>query len=291
MAAVKREVLLKGADIGARPVLSPDGRLAAAVAPDDEEAVLVWDLQRADAAPTRVQIGTWVTALAFDPHGRTLALGTTERSVLLVGLTPAPGSPRTLYVPKQEALTSGQVDWLRFARDGRSVFASASGHFFQVNVDGTLRRELPDSGNADPTISADERVAATVGADYKLRLSNLATGRADTVTTLSDLTEHRLSLMADGTRLAVSDGGAIIVWDTRSRRRVATLDAGAEVNFMGWSGNRLLASAGDRFLTWDLALTTLQRRACQIANRNLTRAQWRATAGNRPYARLCPGIG
>ncbi len=287
---VKREVRLKGADIGARPVLSPDGRLAAAVAPDDEETVLVWDLQHGDDAPTRVQIGTWVTALAFAPHGRTLALGTTERSVLLVDLTRAPGSPRTIYESKQQALTSGQVDWLRFAGDGRSVFASASGHFFQVNVDGTLRRELPDSGGADPAISADERVVATVDGEYQVRLSNLATGRAETVTTLSEAV-HRLSLTADGTRLAVSDGAAITVWDTRSRRRVATLDAGEDVNFMGWSGSRLLASAGDRFLTWDLGLAALRTRACRLVNRNLTRAQWRATAGNRPYARLCPGIG
>jgi hypothetical protein len=40
----------------------------------------------------------------------------------------------------------------------------------------------------------------------------------------------------------------------------------------------------------DYSLANLSKAACTIANRNLTRAEWREFAGSEPYSKLCPGL-
>ncbi len=54
-----------------------------------------------------------------------------------------------------------------------------------------------------------------------------------------------------------------------------------------------LLATGDGYgmvQVWDLDPTTLAQRACRVASRNLTRAEWRAYLGDLPYQRTCPGL-
>jgi hypothetical protein len=53
---------------------------------------------------------------------------------------------------------------------------------------------------------------------------------------------------------------------------------------------RLAASFGGGFppMVWDLDPATMQRWACQLANRDLTAAEWRELAGPLPQPRICP---
>lgn len=55
-------------------------------------------------------------------------------------------------------------------------------------------------------------------------------------------------------------------------------------------GMRLAASFGGGFppMVWDLDPATMQRWACQLANRDLTAAEWRELAGPLPQPRICP---
>jgi len=54
-------------------------------------------------------------------------------------------------------------------------------------------------------------------------------------------------------------------------------------------GKRLLAvdDHGNGF-TWPTSLAAWERRACMVAGRNLTRAEWARYLPGQPYTRVCP---
>jgi len=55
---------------------------------------------------------------------------------------------------------------------------------------------------------------------------------------------------------------------------------------------KILAS-GDRentIVLWDLDPAVWQAQACRIANRNLTREEWKQYLGDEPYEVPCPGL-
>ena len=52
----------------------------------------------------------------------------------------------------------------------------------------------------------------------------------------------------------------------------------------------LLASGGDTVMLWDTDLDRWEAKACQVANRNLTREEWRQYVGAEEYHVTCPGL-
>lgn len=53
-------------------------------------------------------------------------------------------------------------------------------------------------------------------------------------------------------------------------------------------GGRLLITELDSAILWPLDRPTLQRFACRVAGRNLTRQEWDDLLPNRAYRRVCP---
>jgi hypothetical protein len=54
-------------------------------------------------------------------------------------------------------------------------------------------------------------------------------------------------------------------------------------------GTLILSIGGDGTIRrWDLDMASLERRACRMANRNLTREEWRQYLGSEPYRKTCP---
>jgi WD40 repeat protein len=55
---------------------------------------------------------------------------------------------------------------------------------------------------------------------------------------------------------------------------------------------KLLASVSEDATVrlWDVDIESWLRRACHIANRNLTQEEWRRHMGNRPYRKTCPNL-
>jgi WD40 repeat protein len=89
--------------------------------------------------------------------------------------------------------------------------------------------------------------------------------------------------------------GPILLWDVASRRRLgqALVTGYSALATVAFSPNgKLVASASnDGPILWDVDLKSWQARACAIANRNLSRAEWNQfTDPTRPYAVTCPGL-
>ncbi len=68
----------------------------------------------------------------------------------------------------------------------------------------------------------------------------------------------------------------------------ATLGPGASISYLPDSSGLLVASADGRIFTVDTRTTTWLERACSIAGRNLTQAEWNQFFPSRPYQLTCP---
>ena len=81
------------------------------------------------------------------------------------------------------------------------------------------------------------------------------------------------------------------VWDVRSRTRVGDafpVAKGLVPSVAFEPSGRLLITELGSAIEWPLDRPTLQRFACQVAGRDLTREEWADILPNRPYRRVCP---
>jgi hypothetical protein len=81
------------------------------------------------------------------------------------------------------------------------------------------------------------------------------------------------------------------VWDIRTRKRLG----GAFPSPKFWvpavafePSGRLLITEPVGAVEWPLDRASLQRFACRVAGRSLTREEWQAVLPNQPYRRVCP---
>jgi WD40 repeat protein len=106
-----------------------------------------------------------------------------------------------------------------------------------------------------------------------------------------------LAFSPDGRWLAAGTlNGYVLLWDVASGRRIGPpLAAGGRgsVQELAFSPDgALLASAGSAgaVVLWDVNPASWQSRAGRIANRNLTRREWRYYLGDEPYRVTFPGL-
>ena len=101
-----------------------------------------------------------------------------------------------------------------------------------------------------------------------------------------------LDFSPDGATLAVSGFEPVAsLWDVESGTRIGpSLTAGsrtAQVDFSA-DGRRLLITHGDgRGAVWDVDPASWKQRACALANRTLSRAEWEEYLPGQPYAPAC----
>lgn len=104
---------------------------------------------------------------------------------------------------------------------------------------------------------------------------------------------NSLSFDPSGTRLTTTNGnGSIRLWSLPSGEPI-----GAPLSVPGtdgWgtffpNGKQIVAVFGTGAgVVWNVDPARWSAEACRIADRNLTRAEWRAYLPNRPYAKTCP---
>lgn len=193
-----------------------------------------------------------------------------------------------------------QTQALDFSSDGR--FLAAAGLGGQITV-----VDLRHDTNITPVLGS--------GTDdiYALRFSpegdTLATGdRHGDVDFWNAATGKRLprrlvgpggsitSLSFDpggGRLMTISNDDGIRLWDLTTDKPIGTpLPGGTSGGGFGAflpTGDQIVAvfetGAG---VLWNVDPASWSAQACRIANRNLTRAEWRTYLSNRPYAKTCP---
>jgi WD40 repeat protein/transcriptional regulator with XRE-family HTH domain len=271
------------------------GKLLASGSAD--KTIILWDAGAAahqPLGPPLTDHSQAVLAVAFSPAdgGKLLAAGS-GRTIRLwdVGAQQALGSPLAGH-------TSLVLD-LAFSPDGR-ILASGGADTTTILWDVATRKPLgpPLAGHTDAVVSVafspDGKTLASASVDNTIILWDVASGQPSG----SPLIGHTdrvfsVAFSPDGTTLASgSEDNTIILWDVATRQPVGLPLTGHTdlIGSLAFSPDgQTLASAsrdGSIFL-WDLRVESWQARACQIAARNFTRAEWAQYFPGEVYRKTC----
>ena len=137
-------------------------------------------------------------------------------------------------------------------------------------------------------LSPDGRTLAMGGGHPVVRLVDVRTGKLLHELDLAGTGAFSLEFSPDGRTLAVSgfESGASL-WDVATGSQYGpTLTAGSRRTTLDLSpdGRRLLTTASNgEGAVWDIDPESWKQRACEIANRTLTREEWEEFLPGRPY--------
>jgi WD40 repeat protein len=207
----------------------------------------VWDVATHRLLDSPIQVGGAVYGVAFSPNGKTLAVASEDGTLTAYDLA----TRRRLFT------YTGNQGLLRVA--------------FSPD-DNTLAVASPNG-----TLLIDPRTGRSQGEPL--------TGHSSIVTDVA--------FSSSGNTLATSSlDGTVILYDVSSRQAIGDpLTAGyGAVGLVSYApdGHTLAAGYGEgQIVLWDINPDAWQRRACNLAGRNLTRDEWHQYLGTRPYQRTC----
>lgn len=249
-----------------------DGRLALAGLDDDSNDLVAWD------ATTGALIARHpIDDLGFGVSWPEWSGGRVLTSVCArVTVTCAewrlwawdPAHPERPPEQPLPALT-GQIDDFDTSPDGHALVASAGGSL--------VRWRLP--GLDQPTV---QRSDAAWGGSMVHGHDSSFIAAADQCAYRSDCPGMSLQLLDAATLQAI--GAPQLVTDANLRVLAAGRD---HVLTSATPGDSDVFDPNSRASLWDLRLVHLQRRACQLAARELTRDEWTRHLGDLPYRALC----
>ena len=286
--SLERSRLTLAAPIGGVHAIafSQNGALVAATG---DRGAAVWNV-RTGARTRTVTVGPHgSTDVAFSPDGTRLAVGEADNAIKLVGLrTGATGLLSTHGTP-------GDVD---FSPDGR-LLASAS-------LDGTVtiwdvasRRALRKlKGGAvaafSVAFSPDGKLVAVGDNSGNVVLWDPTRGTR----VGSPLVAHnggvvQVRFSPDGRALATAEfDGNLRLWNVTTRKLIgAPLPSGPGGGSVAFfpDGRQLLGTLGGGTGTvWTIDPRAWESRACSVAGRQLSRAEWADFLGGRGYRDVCP---
>jgi len=278
---------------------SPDARVLAVGSPQEKRNIVFIDAQTRKflTPPLRGDLGG-VAALAFSPNSKLLASTSGSNGLILLRSVP---SGERLGAPLAEDERAAKD--LAFSPSGSELASAGSdGNVILWNVANSQRvgapmraSSLPIGVTADSVaFSPDGKLLASGTSSGQIILWSLPTRRrvAELITnhhsSVNDLAFNR-----DGKMLVSSDAsGSIQLWDIERRQllgevgRLTDISAGVAFSANG----QLLASANNegKVIVWTMDSSLWQQRACEIANRNLTRLEWDQFGPASPYQRTCP---
>lgn len=280
---------------------------------DRDGGVRLWDVTSGKEVPLRQAAPPdrhYVWELAFDPEGRRLAAGCAAAHLLLWDLS-RPDGPLVLR-PRNIPPGQDRVRSLAFHGDGaRLQLAAGAGPTVQF-WDLSACTDTLVSCESEPTTTQGEersefmnlafdREGRTIfGGEASGLIRHWEVGDGGKLSLLAGLRGHESSvrdllLDPDGRFLfSASSDRLVRYWDLRSGQLVFELRGHADtVQALALVRDHLLsADGGGSIRSWNYGnysdLDALRRRACEIANRDLSEEEWNEFIGvNKPYRATC----
>jgi WD40 repeat protein len=290
----------------ARVAFSPDGSHVAA--PDADGTVSLWDRRtgrRQSVLPTGQ---TGPISVAWSPAGSVVATVSGFDRALVLWDVSDPRDPKERHRLADADVFGFNFRSPTFSPDGRVVVVNdypelGQATFVDVARGRVLRTIAPGGQIGQLLNSPDGNTMATMRyPDGTLLLLDAATGR---VRATRQVNGHpgQWAFVHGGRRLAIlsvpspdSPGPASLdLWDATTletvgeRVTVAVNAWGAGEGDAHPDGTKLLSAIAEGgAILWDLDPEHWETRACRIAGRNLTRAEWDRYLAGHDYHRTCP---
>jgi WD40 repeat protein/DNA-binding SARP family transcriptional activator len=251
-----------------------------------------------------------IQSLAFSPDGQILAASDKSEGSAIGHniLSPAAtlatwdvGTGGMINTPAELGAGAGMTasDVLAFSPDGRLLAASlltGGVRVFDPTTGGVLRT-LPDRGNDTVSLAFASRgdllAAGTLAGTVELW--NPVKGKRLAQPLLADSSAIAdIAFDSSGQRFATTglQDATVKVWFTGSLeqegpRLAADPDATAATAFEPGAQGLLVVDDHGGAFTWPMSLTSWEQRACSLAGRNLTRAEWAQFVAGPRYATVC----
>jgi WD40 repeat protein/tRNA A-37 threonylcarbamoyl transferase component Bud32 len=269
---------------------SPDGRTLAAVTAPGHYLTL-WDVGSRSRLnePHPAGGGVLLPGVSFSPDGATLATASGS-GVLLWDVATGASLSVTGSWDVSDIAFSADGEMIAFARPaqgGAEVWDVATRTLI-VDVGGTLSPYWDIS----VALSPDGRMLAVGGFGRAVRLWDIRTGRLVHALNQGGNGAFTLEFSPDGRTLAVSGFEPVAsLWDVGTGIQIGPqLTAGDRRTMIDLSpdGRLLLETHGNgQGAIWDVDPESWERRACDLANRTLTREEWEEFLPGRPYEPAC----
>ena len=217
---------------------------------------------------------------------------------------PGPDADHTLGMPECPNKVTGDDAAFNLPADGDD--ARTHRHVNGVRVKGEIAHD--DVLGTGPSLSGalafsrDGKLLAASRPDGSVLVLDPATGRvqhtlhplsADETVSLGPVTS--IAVDPTGQRFATTGGqdGTVKLWSSSTLEQEGTAfstEQGATTAAAFEPGGKSLLVVDDHGngFTWPTSLAAWERRACTIAGRNLTRAEWARYLPGHPYTQVCP---
>jgi WD40 repeat protein len=267
---------------------SPDGRTLAAVSADG--TVTLWD-PASRSLRHEFTAGGYRAGVGFSPDGKTLATTGSVGGVELWDVASGARRGRIAgFALSGDVALSADGALVAFAKGGSLVPQAEVWDVANGSLVARMEGGREEGDARAVALSPDGRMLAVGGYGTVVRLWDVRTQKVVHVLHAGNV--EALEFSPDG-RIVFVSGNDASLWDVATgtqigqrlslgiTNRTAMIDLSAD-------GRRLLMTlANGRGAVWDVDPESWARRACGLANRTLTRAEWRRFLGARPYEPAC----
>jgi WD40 repeat protein len=184
---------------------------------------------------------------------------------------------------------------IRFVDDDRALLMVDTAAFARLDLATHKTAVTRTESMSSHAISADGRIIAAVQNGQEVHTWDSRTGRETGPPLVGDAGALLLAvaLNGDGSLLVASTfAGGVLLWDRLAGRRLGAPlvghDRGVTELMLSSDGLTMFTrESRGSWLRWQLDPAALRSRACELANRNLTRDEWSFYVPGQPYQAVC----